>query len=196
MVVERYDFSRVSILVADGNRFMRQTISHLLRAFGFKLIIECDDGADAFEQMRAQAVDIIICDAIMDPLDGLDFTRLVRQAPDCKAHEVPVILLTGHSEHFRVLQARDLGANEFLVKPVSADTLWRRLVHVVEEPRAFVRSRRFTGPDRRRHREDDFEGVDKRAGAAVGTLSQEEVAALLGNDNDETTEMTAAGAAG
>ena len=59
-------------------------------------------------------------------------------------------MLTGHSEPARVREARDAGVNDFLVKPVSADSIYRRIVSLVDDNRPFIRTRTFHGPDRRR----------------------------------------------
>lgn len=193
-MADRYDFSEVRVLLADGNRFMRSTITLLLRSFGFRLITECSDGAEAFEHLRSLPIDIIICDAVMAPLDGVEFTRQMRQAPDGGNTEVPIIMLTGHTEHFRVLKARDVGATEFLCKPVSTETLWKRLVYVIEEPRSFVRSPGFVGPDRRRHPDFDYDGPDRRSAIAEGTLSPAKAAALLGIDGQAATAARVLGA--
>ncbi len=174
-MAEKYDFSCVRVLVADGDEFMRETVARMVRSFGVMKVWECADGAEAFEVMRTSPVDIVICDALMDPLDGMDFTKLVRRAPDCRDHHIPVIMLTGHSQQFRVLQARDSGVTEFLVKPVTAGALWRRIAHVIDEPRAFVEAPRYIGPDRRRRLGSDYSGPDRRGVAdvayAAGTSS-------------------------
>jgi two-component system chemotaxis response regulator CheY len=161
-VSDKYNFARLTVLIADDNRHMRQVVVGILRGFGFRNIIECDDGSDAFAEMRANSIDMVICDWIMEPLDGYDFTRLVRTASDSPNPFVPIIMLTGHTEIFRVMQARDAGITEFLAKPVSAQTLWRRLVAVIDNPRPFVRAPHYVGPDRRRRAKPDYDGPERR----------------------------------
>lgn len=161
--VTTYNFSRLSVLVADPNRHMRLVLTQILRGFGMARIIETDDGADAFSEMRAGVVDFVICDWMMEPLDGYDFTKLVRTAKDSPNPFVPIIMLTGHTEAGRVMRARDAGATEFLAKPVSAQTIYRRLVSIIENPRPFVRAPGFTGPDRRRRKGCSYTGIERRA---------------------------------
>jgi len=57
--------------------------------------------------------------------------------------------------------SRDSGANEALVKPVSASLLASRIQAVINSPRPFIKSPDFFGPDRRR-KEQKFKGEDKR----------------------------------
>ncbi|MSP87244.1 MAG: response regulator [Alphaproteobacteria bacterium] len=175
-----YNFSRLTVLVADSNRHMRTVATQILRGFGMARIIETDDGADAFTEMRMSVVDFVICDWMMEPLDGYDFTKLVRTAKDSPNPFVPIVMLTGHTEAYRVMQARDAGTTEFLAKPVSAQTLYRRLVSIIEHPRPFIRAAGFTGPERRRRKNAARTGDERRAVAAPKAgLSPTEVEALM-----------------
>jgi DNA-binding response OmpR family regulator len=58
--------------------------------------------------------------------------------------------MTGFSARERVIAARDTGVTEFLVKPFTANDLYKRIDHVIMKPRQFVKSPDFFGPDRRR----------------------------------------------
>jgi DNA-binding response OmpR family regulator len=77
---------------------------------------------------------------------------------------VPIIMITGHTERYRVEAARDAGVTEFLAKPVTAHNLFARITEILERPRAFVRCDRYFGPDRRRHHEiENYTGPWRRA---------------------------------
>jgi FixJ family two-component response regulator len=71
-------------------------------------------------------------------------------------------MLTGYTEIERVMEARDSGITEFLAKPISARTLYSRLCSVVDQPRSFVNSEEFAGPDRRRFISDTDSFVERR----------------------------------
>ncbi|MFQ5617790.1 MAG: response regulator [Rhodospirillales bacterium] len=172
----------VSFLIVDPNAFMRSLIKNVLHVFGAEKYIEASDGADAFKAMQNLVPDIIITEWMMDPLDGLDFTRLVRTGKDSPNPFVPVIMTTAYSEKQRVVEARDAGITEFIAKPLSAKTLMTRVTAVIEHPRPFMRSTRYFGPDRRRRRRSDYKGPERRKSVADGgdvNLSQEDVEALL-----------------
>lgn len=79
----------------------------------------------------------------MKPVDGISLTRRLRNDPLSPNQYVPVILMTGFSEKRRVMQARDVGVTEFLVKPFNARDLYRRIAQIIEKPRQFVRSEDF-----------------------------------------------------
>lgn len=164
-----YNFSRMSVLLVDDNRFIRSTVRTICRSFGFADVLESDDGSEALQMMRQGQVDIVVCDWMMEPLDGFDFTRLLRTAQDSPNPFVPVIMLTGHTEYSKVTSARDVGVTEFLAKPISSATLLSRFIHVCENPRPFVRCPGFFGPDRRRKVDEAYKGPERRTGKS-GTV--------------------------
>ena len=157
----RYDLLR--ILLVDDNHYMRVLLAEILRAIGVKEIYEANDGAEALQAMRNYSVDIVMTDLSMQPLDGIDFVRLVRNSPDSPNPMVPVIMITGHSTVQRVAEARDAGVNEFLAKPLTARGVIERLSQVVENPRPFVRTADYFGPDRRRRADPNFTGPWRRS---------------------------------
>ena len=157
----RYDL--LKILLVDDNHYMRVLLAEILRAIGVKDIYEANDGAEGLQMMRDNAVDIVMTDLSMQPLDGIDFVRLLRNSPDSPNQMAPVIMITGHSTFARVNEARDAGVNEFLAKPLTARGVIERLHQAVEHPRQFVRSDDYFGPDRRRRNDANFKGPFRRS---------------------------------
>ena len=98
----------------------------------------------------------------MEPGDGFDLVDMIRNEPDSPNRYLPVIMLTGHSEKERVEMARDHGVTEFLVKPVTPKDLLARVLAIIENPRPFVRSTDYFGPDRRRRESPDYDGPERR----------------------------------
>ena len=99
---------------------------------------------------------------VIDTINCVEFTRMVRTNEDSPNHFLPIIMITGHSERSRVNAARDAGVNEFLVKPVTAKGLMERLSLIVNRPRNFVKSKQYFGPDRRRRADPNFSGEERR----------------------------------
>ena len=157
----RYDL--LKILLVDDNHYMRLLLSEILRAIGVTRIYEASDGAEALQMMREFPIDVVLTDLSMEPLDGIDFVRLVRNSPDSPNQMVPVIMITGHSTLARVHEARDAGVSEFLAKPLNARAVIERLSQVLETPRPFVRGEGYFGPDRRRRADPNHRGPWRRA---------------------------------
>ena len=156
----RYEL--LKILLVDDNHYMRVLLSEILRAIGVKDIIEANDGAEGLQMMRDNPVDIVMTDLSMQPLDGIDFVRLLRNSPDSPNKMAPVIMITGHSTLARVNEAREAGVSEFLAKPLTARGVIERLHQAVHHPRPFVRSDDYFGPDRRRRGDPNYAGPFRR----------------------------------
>jgi two-component system chemotaxis response regulator CheY len=156
-------FDLLKVLLVDDNHHMRVLLTEILRAIGVRHVFEATDGAEALQLMRAHPIDIIMSDLAMQPLDGIDFVRLLRNSPDSPNPMAPVIMITGHSTIKRVAEARDVGVNEFLSKPVTAKGVLERIGRVVENPRPFVRTGDYFGPDRRRRADPKYDGPKRRA---------------------------------
>lgn len=162
-------FDLLKILVVDDNHHMRELLMGLLRAIGVRHLYEAADGSHALSIMRGVSIDIVITDLTMQPLDGVDFVRLLRTSPDSPNTMAPVIMVTGHSTQRHVEEARDAGVNEFLTKPVTARGIIDRICLVIENARPYVRTANYFGPERRRRADPNFNGPWRRSGDANKT---------------------------
>lgn len=160
----RIDFNRLRFLVIDDNAHMRRIVRTLLHGFGAREVYEAEDGAAGLEAFTHYMPDIVITDWAMPIFDGLELTSMIRQ-PGANANPyVAIIMLTGHSEKKRVLESRDAGVTEFLAKPISAKALYQRILNVVVNPRPFIKTKTFFGPDRRRNHSSSYVGPERRKG--------------------------------
>lgn len=152
----------LKLLLVEDNMQMRVLLRQLVIALGVNDIRETTNGRDALAIVREVKIDVILTDLSMQPMDGIELTRSVRQSPDIANPYVPIIMVTGHSERHRVEAARDAGVTEFLAKPITTKNLFLRLSEIVERPRAFVRCGEYFGPDRRRRSHDTYHGPRRR----------------------------------
>lgn len=153
----------LNILLIDDNQHMRAITSAILQSAGMKKVREAADGSTGLEILRDHPIDLVIVDFNMFPLDGVEFTRLVRNSPDSVNPYLPIIMMTGHSEKSRVTEARDAGVTEFVVKPITAKAILDRLQAVIFRPRPFVKTDGYFGPDRRRTDASNYKGPRRRA---------------------------------
>ena len=158
------DFNKLRFLVCDDNAHMRRILRTLLHSFGAREVYEAEDGATALEMYSHYVPDIVITDWSMPIFDGLELAQMIRQPEGAGNPYAPIIMLTGHSEKRRVMVARDAGVTEFLAKPISAKGLYQRILNVVANPRPFIKTKNYFGPDRRRNTNAAYIGLERRSG--------------------------------
>lgn len=157
-----YSFENISVLIVEDNQPMAAVARSILETFGVETIHIARHGEEGFSIFCKNNPDIVLADWMMKPMDGISLTQRIRNEARSPNPFVPIILMTGFSEKSRVLEARDAGVTEFLVKPFQAKDLYKRIAQVIERPRQFVRTQEFFGPDRRRKDEDQFAGPWRR----------------------------------
>lgn len=156
--------SDIHVLIVDDNRQMRFLMRSLLRAAGVDRVSEAQSALEAFETMSNSAVDLILVDWKMAPVDGIAFTKMVRLSAESPNPYVPILMMTAHTETSRVAAARDAGVTGFLKKPISARLLFERVSNALLDARMFIRTPDFFGPDRRHGTPATYAGPFRRVG--------------------------------
>jgi two-component system chemotaxis response regulator CheY len=149
----------LTILVVDDSQYMRKVIRTLLVNCGVKDIYEANDGIAALDAIRSLAPDVVILDWEMPLLSGAELVRIVRSPGVFPMPDVPIIMLSGHGERWRVVEAVRLGVHEYLIKPVSAKALYDRLVSIMMEPRPVVQLGDYYGPEPRKLATESLDDV-------------------------------------
>ncbi|MBC7167322.1 response regulator [Phenylobacterium sp.] len=157
----------LKVLVVDDHANTVRLMSDVLRAAGVGQVFSAPEGLSAREQLARRAPDIVFTDWRMPLMDGLELTRLIRMAavrpdPRIPNPEVPVIMVTGHRSAREVEEAREAGVNEFVIKPFTPAALLSRIQLVLSQPRPFIVSNAYIGPDRRRRTELSYSGPLRR----------------------------------
>ena len=140
----------LSVLVVDDNQYMRKMVRNLLVNCGIKDIYEAGDGIAALDIIRTVGPDVVILDWEMPLLSGTELVRIVRSPGVFPMPDIPIIMLTGYCERWRVVEAVRLGVNEYLTKPVSAKAIYDRLVSITAQPRPSVQLGDYYGPEPRK----------------------------------------------
>ena len=139
-------FAAAKVVVVDDEHYMRKVVRTMLMSIGVRQVHEAPNGPAGLDVIRAVAPDVVILDWQMPELDGPGFVRLVRSPTTFPFPNVPIIMLTGHGERSRVIEAVKIGVNEFLLKPVSVKALQDRMASVLTQPREVVKSGGYYGP--------------------------------------------------
>ena len=129
------DLSSLRVLLVDDNRHMLTLMHRVLAAMRVKTVYEKSDASEAFKELKLIAPDLIFVDWVMEPLDGHEFVRMVRTSPESPCPNVPIIMVTGHTEEFRIKAAVAAGVNGFLAKPISPQMVYQRICNVLDDPR-------------------------------------------------------------
>jgi two-component system, chemotaxis family, chemotaxis protein CheY len=138
------------MLVVDDEHYTRKVLRTMLIAAGVRQIFEANDGMAGISIIKSQTPDIVLLDWEMPGLDGPGFMRIIRSPQTFPFPDVPVIMLTGHGERSRVMEAMRLGIHEYLLKPVSSQALLARIVAILTNPRPMVRRGDYYGPEPRK----------------------------------------------
>ncbi|BAY39345.1 integral membrane sensor hybrid histidine kinase [Nostoc sp. NIES-2111] len=119
-----YEGTKQKILVVDDKWENRSVISNLLAPLGFD-VIEASDGQEGLEITAKYQPDLIITDLVMPVMDGFNFIKNIRQSPKFK----DIVIVVSSASVFETDQYKsiDAGANDFLVKPIQVDMLFRLL---------------------------------------------------------------------
>lgn len=113
-----------TVLVVDDSRAQRRILASYLGRWGYR-VIEAGSGEEALEKCAAEPIDLVISDWMMPGMNGLEFCQAFRALE--RAHYGYFILLTSKSDKTEVARGLDVGADDFLTKPVAGDELLARI---------------------------------------------------------------------
>jgi two-component system chemotaxis response regulator CheY len=115
-----------NILVVDDAVSMRLTIINILKELGFSNFTEANNGKNAFALIEGGGkFDLILSDHNMPECTGLEFLKMVRALDAWK--KTPFIMVTSETEKGMIVQAVQLGASNYVTKPVTKDALKAKL---------------------------------------------------------------------
>lgn len=115
----------MKVLIVDDYSTMRRIIRNLLREVGLANTVEADDGASALPILEAGDIDLVITDWNMPAMTGIDLLKAVRSDPALES--LPVLLVTAEAKRQQIIAAAEAGANGYIVKPFSAQTLKQKI---------------------------------------------------------------------
>jgi two-component system chemotaxis response regulator CheY len=172
------------ILVADPSSYMSMLIHSMLRGFGSNKVLEARSSTNVLQVLTNQKIDILICDSRLPPHGGLPLTRAIRRKQDNANRTIPILVMTSDGRETTVKLARDAGANMVIAKPMSPGSLYDRLAWIAFNPRQFVDTPTYFGPDRRFKIEGYPGGVGRRKGDKAVEIGEESGPALAQGDID------------
>jgi putative two-component system response regulator len=112
--------NRETLLVVEDNHALREGLREMLGMEGFT-VLTASNGREALDNMQSITPDLILSDIAMPEMDGFAFFEAVRNKPEWVT--IPFVFLTARGEKQDVLTGKDLGAEDYLVKPLTRDEL-------------------------------------------------------------------------
>jgi len=170
--VSRINLRALKALCLDASPLGLDILSQTLLGFGVDRIFRAPSVSEAQAILKAETIDLVLCDAELGGESGNDFIRwlrLSRMEPNCHA---PAFVIMGHALEPEVINARDCGSNFVIAKPLAPAVLMQRILWVAAVDRPFIESDNYTGPDRR------FKHQGIPAGAPQGRRKSDSAGAL------------------
>jgi CheY-like chemotaxis protein len=117
------------VLVVDDMPTSRAALKEMLHGMGFTHIEEASGGREALEKLRSQGAQLIVCDYMMNDMSGLDLLNQLRN--HAYLVDIPFIVVSSNGDVPVIETAMDLGAAEYLVKPLSFNLLKKKITDVL-----------------------------------------------------------------
>jgi two-component system, chemotaxis family, chemotaxis protein CheY len=172
------------VLVADPSPFVCMLVHSMLRGFGANKILEVRHSFGVLQTLSSHKIDVMICDGALPPQGGLSLTRTIRRNQANENRTMPILVMTSDTREATIKTGRDAGANMVVAKPLSPASLYDRLAWVAFNPRQFIDTANYFGPDRRFKIEGYPGGVGRREGDTEMEVARETGPALAQNDID------------
>ncbi len=160
------------VLVLEHASLMRRLMVASLKSAGAQTIITAGNEKEAKAIIQSDLPGMIVTDWRADVTDhrkALSLVKSVRTSEDLSFRDIPIVLTSQHSSRTIVERARDMGASEFLKKPLSTGDFLQRVEHA-SVPRRFVKKTRYSGPDRRRRSRDGKTAYKRGKGVENGLV--------------------------
>ena len=119
----------MKIILAEDNDLLRKSLSFFLESKGFE-VNQFADGREALEAIKNNNYDIILTDINMPGISGMEMTQYVRIT---LGRQTPIIIFTSSGIEQTELDAFDIGANDFMAKPISPSVLLVRINKLLKE---------------------------------------------------------------
>ncbi len=155
---KKFILKELKLLIVGG---FDQGLVDRMRYIGFEDMEYIVDPAEAIEYARLNLVKMIVCHLKMPGMGGAEFIKNIRLDSKSVNRFSHILVLAEASELVaeEVSAARDAGATEFIITPFEIIPTREKILYIIENPRNFIISRQFMGPDRRRKK---IEVINKR----------------------------------
>jgi len=115
------------VLIVDDDEAVRSTMNEYIQTAGYNSeAVSCAE--EAIETIKKDEFQVIITDIILPAMGGLELTKSIK-----KTNDTDVIVMTGYGDEYSYEEAINVGASDFVIKPVRLEELLLRLKRVLNE---------------------------------------------------------------
>lgn len=119
------------IMLVDDEPNLRELLRQMLELGGFD-VVEAEDGLEALEKLEMVAPDVMILDVMMPNLDGVSLCKKLRAGTPFAG--LPIIMVSGKTQHRAVQEGLAAGANQYLCKPITVQELLQSVRSLLPAP--------------------------------------------------------------
>jgi HD-like signal output (HDOD) protein/CheY-like chemotaxis protein len=119
------------ILIADDSVATRRALAFVIKKMGYE-VVEAENGAEALDLARTHHPGLVILDVMMPVLNGIEVLKALRREPATAS--TPIVVLTSLTDSATVVEAIEAGANDYIIKPYTANTIVDRVQKYLETP--------------------------------------------------------------
>lgn len=150
------------VLVIDGNKASASVTIEALDSIGVKEVKYIGDLEEAKAFLAKEKVIFIVIDSFVKRQSTIGFIKWLRTNYKNPNYRVPILFMMGVPTKEEVTNARDAGVTEFMVKPFQVENFKTVILSFLKNPRNFIISRGYVGPDRRRRDQPPPEEGERR----------------------------------
>ena len=120
----------MKIMVVDDCKTTRKLLGHYLKSRGYQVVF-AENGLDALEKLGTDSVNMIMTDLNMPFMDGLELIKTLRS--DSAWSNIPILMVTTENDGMEKERAIELGANGYIVKPVSGEVIAHNIKLILKQ---------------------------------------------------------------
>ena len=124
-------YKNLIVMVVDDFSTMRRIIRKILKDLEFKEVIEAENGAEAFELLKTNNVDVVVSDWNMPIMTGLELLKRVRA--DERLKGIPFLLVTAEAQKENIIEAIQAKVSNYVVKPFTPAALAEKLAKIIPQ---------------------------------------------------------------
>lgn len=121
---------QANVLVIDDMASMRAITKKVLKHYGARNVLECENGKQGLSRLKASKIDLIICDWDMPVMTGYELLQEVKQNE--RLAKIPFIMLTANASKEFVIKCAQQNVDSYIVKPYQPQALIEKITKILQ----------------------------------------------------------------